>query len=131
MAQGIVSLMPNTLTRSHFFHLFLCFLVALSANGEGRAQSKYSHATPARIADASQISVIPQPKQLTVTPDAFRLTHDKHVAPADARSEDDVSAAEDFVDDLKATANVVLAIRSGSARHDILIGRLDLPQIHK
>jgi hypothetical protein len=125
------SLMPNTLTRSHTFHLFLCLLVALIANGEARAQSRYSHASPARIADAAQISVIPQPKQLTVTQDAFRLTHDNHVVPADARSEDDVSAAEDFADDLKATANVILAIRGGSARHDILIGRLDLPQIQK
>jgi len=48
---------------------------------------------------------------------------------ADRRSSDDRFAAQDFIDDLKATADVALSIGKAGSRRDIIIGRLDIPAI--
>ena len=45
---------------------------------------------------------------------------------ADSKSAEDQFAAQDFIDDVKATAGVSLSIGRGQARRDILIGRIDL-----
>ena len=73
--------------------------------------------------------LIPQPKQLTATQDAFPLNRETRIALADTKSEDDRFAAQDFIDDVKATANLSLAIGKGKSRRTILIGRFDLPEI--
>jgi hypothetical protein len=84
--------------------------------------------TPA-YAQSPGAQIIPQPKQLSMTPDVFRLKRDTRIVLADARSEDDRFAAKDFVDDIKETASVTLTIGKGKGRGEILVGQIDLPQI--
>jgi hypothetical protein len=80
---------------------------------------------------SSGAQIIPQAKQLSATPDAFRFKRDTRIVLADARSEDDRFAAKDFIDDIKETASVTLTIGKGQGRGDILVGQLDLPQIQR
>jgi hypothetical protein len=108
--------MITTLTRRFILHAAIVCVVGC-AGGQVRAQS-------------ATVQIIPQPKQLNVTQDAFRLS-DVSVHLADARSTDDGFARQDFIDDLKATAGLTLAIGKGRGRRQILIGRIDLPQIRE
>src|SRR5947207_3108027 len=78
-------------------------------------------------AAAAKIQVIPQPKQVTLGEGSFRLGRDTRLVLADSKSADDRFAAQDFIDDVKATADVALSI--GKSRRDILVGRIDLPSI--
>ncbi|MEK6334941.1 MAG: glycoside hydrolase family 20 zincin-like fold domain-containing protein [Acidobacteriota bacterium] len=78
---------------------------------------------------SSALRLIPQPKQLTASQDAFPLNRETRIALADPKSEDDRFAAQDLIDDVKATANLSLAIGKGRSRRTILIGRFDLPEI--
>ena len=48
---------------------------------------------------------------------------------ADSKSDDDRFAAQDFADDLKATAKVAARISTSNSRQSILIGSLDRPAI--
>jgi hypothetical protein len=48
---------------------------------------------------------------------------------ADRKSSEDRFAAQDFIDDLKATANLALSIGKAGSRRDIIIGRFDVPAI--
>jgi hexosaminidase len=82
-------------------------------------------------AQSPSLQFIPQPKELSVTRDAFQPGRDTRLVLADPRSEDDRFAAQDFIDDVKATAGFTLTIGKGRSRHDILIGRVDLPQIQQ
>jgi hypothetical protein len=59
----------------------------------------------------------------------FRLTRNAHLTLADPKSTDDLFAANDFVDDVKNTANVALKISRGRGRGTILIGLLGSPLI--
>jgi len=65
-----------------------------------------------------------------LTQDVFPLG-DASVRLADAQSIDDRFATQDFIDDLKATAGLTLTIGRGRSRRQILIGRIDLPQIRE
>ena len=53
------------------------------------------------------------------------MTRDKRLILADPNSADDQFAAQDFIDDLKATADISLSIGKGQPRRDILIGKID------
>ena len=75
-------------------------------------------------AQSSQVQIIPEPKQLKVGEGSFLLGRDARVVLADSRSAEDRFAAQDFIDDVKATAGVALSI--GKSRREILVGRIDL-----
>ena len=112
-----VNSMKTTLTRTLLWRLTIVCCVAL-ASATTRAQS-------------TAVQIIPQPKQLSLTPELFHLNRDTRLVLADARSEDDRFAAQDFIDDMKDTASVALSIGKGKGRGTILVGRLDLPQIQQ
>ncbi len=111
------SSMPNTLTRRVaarplFLLVYLiigCSLAAAQAQGE-----------------ISVIRLIPQPKQVAVKPDLFRLNTKTRIVLADPRSEDDRFAAEDFSSDAQDTAKLDMKISASPSRHSILIGNIDL-----
>ena len=69
--------------------------------------------------------IIPAPKQITPGEGSFALSRDTRVTLADPKSTEDQFAAQEFIDDLKATADLALSIGKGQARHEILIGRID------
>jgi hypothetical protein len=79
--------------------------------------------------DRAAPSVIPLPKQLTSTGETFHLSRSTSLVLADPKAEDDRLAAQDFIADLKETAQLGLAI--GRSHHSILIGRIDLPRIQR
>lgn len=80
-------------------------------------------------AQSLKIQVIPSPKQVTIDEGTFALTRNPRVSLSDSKSEQDRFAAQDFIDDLAATADVRLAIGKGGSRRQILIGELDNRQI--
>jgi hypothetical protein len=71
----------------------------------------------------NKIQVVPAPKQVTAGAGTFAL-RDARVALADGKSSEDQFAAQDFINDVKATAGASLSIGRGG-RRDILIGRID------
>src|SRR5437588_1377515 len=104
--------MSITLTRSKTFRLIIvcaCALVCGAAN-----------------AQSPGVQIIPSPKQLTLGEGSFSISREARVVLADTRSAEDQFAAQDFIDDLKATSGVSLSIGRGQSRRDILIGRIDL-----
>lgn len=75
-------------------------------------------------APPSKIHVIPQPRELLTSQVEFHISSATTVSLADPGSEDDRFAAQDFIDDVKETAGILLRI--GRARkQSILIGRID------
>ena len=72
--------------------------------------------------------VIPAPKSIEAGSGSFSIDKRVHLVLADGKSADDRFAAQDFIDDLKATADLSLTIAKGS-RHTIIIGRIDLPLV--
>ena len=112
--------MPNTLARSSLLCVIVLSLVFFFAPGVARSQDTSSR---------PRISIIPQPRELTVTQELFPLDRASNIALADPRSADDQFAAADFVDDVMQTAGVPLKVRRNRGHHSILIGRLDLPAI--
>jgi hexosaminidase len=80
----------------------------------------------AQSADSrTAIQVIPQPKQITLGQGSFSLGRDARVVLADNKSGTDRFAAQDFIDDVKATAAVSLIIGKNQSRREILIGLID------
>src|SRR5947208_3511040 len=75
------------------------------------------------------IQVIPKPKQVNVGDGRFEIGRETRIVLADNKSVEDRFAAEDFIDDLKATANFALSIGKGKPRRQIVIGRIELPSI--
>ncbi|HST51437.1 MAG TPA: beta-N-acetylhexosaminidase [Pyrinomonadaceae bacterium] len=84
----------------------------------------------ARRADGSQtqIQVIPKPKAVAPNGESFRLSRGARVVLADPKSEDDRFAAQDFIDDVRATANVSVNI-GGRGKVQILVGALSLQRV--
>jgi N-acetyl-beta-hexosaminidase len=78
-------------------------------------------------AQSQRIQIIPAPKSIESGSGTFQIDRRARLVLADSKSIDDRFAAQDFIDDLKATADVQLAIGKGS--HAILIGELDAPKI--
>lgn len=70
------------------------------------------------------LQIIPRPKQATATGDRFALDRRVRVVVADPRAEDDRFAAEDFIEDVQATAGLHLSL-GGRGRRTILLGPLD------
>jgi hypothetical protein len=79
-------------------------------------------------AQSQRIQIIPAPKSVESGAGTFQIDRRARVVLADGKSVDDRFAAQDFIDDLKATAEVSLAIGGGRS-HAILIGELDAPKI--
>ena len=79
-------------------------------------------------AQTRAVQVIPAPKSIEAGPGSFAIARSLHLVLADAKSPDDRFAAQDFIDELKSSADVSLTIGRGS-RHSIVIGQLDLPSI--
>ena len=76
------------------------------------------------------IQLIPQPKQLRPTGEAFRLTRDVRLALADALSADDRFAAEDFARDVReTTGGLALSTGRPRTRRTILVGALNHPAV--
>ena len=76
-------------------------------------------------AQTFRVQIIPAPKQITAGAGSFSLNRDTRVTLADPKSADDQFAAQDFINDAKATADVSLSIGKGQPRRAILIGRID------
>jgi hexosaminidase len=79
-------------------------------------------------AQTPAIQVIPAPKSIEAGSGSFAIDKRVRLVLGDGNSADDRFAAQDFIDDLKATAAVSLTIGKGS-RHRIIIGQLDRPSI--
>jgi hexosaminidase len=77
----------------------------------------------------NSIRVLPQPKVWKTTTGIFKPTPETRVVLADPRSDDDRFVAQDFITDLKETANVSLSLDKGRGRRSILIGTIDLPAV--
>lgn len=71
------------------------------------------------------IQIIPQPKQIEATAENFPLKNGTKINLANSRSANDRFAAQDFIDDVRATAKMDLSIGGGK----ILVGSLDNPKI--
>ncbi len=102
--------MGITLTRTKFLPAAILTVLVFAA-GQVRAQT-------------ANVQIIPEPKQLTTGEGSFSLGRDTRIALADPKSADDRFAAQDFIDDVKSTANVPISF--GKSRRDILIGRIDV-----
>src|ERR1044071_3093510 len=105
--------------------LFLCFLSVHVLAFAVRAQES---AEPATV--KSRIQLIPAPKSVSATGADFRLARGARVVVADARSEDDRFAAQEFADDLKETADVALKVGGGGKRQ-ILVGPLSNKRVRE
>lgn len=75
------------------------------------------------------IQIIPAPRQITVGEGVFSIDGRTRIVMADNSSPEDRFGAQDFADDLKATADLSLTIGKGKSPRMILIGRSDLPAI--
>ena len=83
----------------------------------------------AQTAAPSSVQIIPAPKSVTPTGAGFSVTRDVRVVVADAKSEDDRFAAQDFADDVRETAGVALRVGNGGGKRQILVGPLSLPRV--
>jgi hexosaminidase len=108
--------MGTTLTRTLGLRLAIVSMVVLGA-AMAQAQSP------------TAVQVIPEPKQVALGDGSFALNRETRIVLADTRSAEDRFAAQDFIDDVKSTADLSLSIGKAKSRHSILIGRIDLPSI--
>lgn len=102
---------PTTLTRTGLSQIVIVSVVLLLGSSV-HAQSP-------------NVQVIPAPKHITLGEGAFAMGRDTRVSLADSKSSEDRFGAQDFIDDVAATANLKLAIGKGNSRHQILIGRIN------
>jgi hypothetical protein len=79
---------------------------------------------------SANVQIIPAPKQIHVSEVAFVIGRETSIILADGKSVEDRFAAQDFVDDVKQTADVSLRL-GGNARREILIGQIDLPRVQQ
>jgi len=78
-------------------------------------------ALPFHAQAAADIQIIPQPKQIEATGENFPLKNGAKINLANSRSANDQFTAQDFIEEVRATANVNLSIGGGK----ILVGLLD------
>jgi hexosaminidase len=95
---------------------------------DGAATQKGEHPTRRTDGSPTQIQVIPKPKTVTPNGESFRLTRDTRVVLADPKSDDDRFAAQDFIDDVRATAGASVSI-GGKGKAQIFLGALSLPRV--
>ncbi|MCA1817380.1 MAG: beta-N-acetylhexosaminidase [Acidobacteria bacterium] len=118
--------MPHTLSRSLARRLSLLAALSFSFAFAARAQTPGApHPSP----PFPEIHVIPAPRELTAAGGRFEFTRDARVALADPRADDDRFAAEDFIEDARAAANLALKLAGRRDRATILVGSLDLSAI--
>src|SRR5690242_19588616 len=67
------------------------------------------------IAQSQRIQIIPAPKSFETGSGTFGIDRRTHVVLAESKSVEDRFAAEDFMDDLKATADVTLVTGRGKS----------------
>jgi hypothetical protein len=79
---------------------------------------------------SANVQIIPAPKQIQISEVAFVIGRETRIVLADGKSVEDRFAAQDFVDDVKQTADVSLRL-GGNARREILIGQIDLPRVQQ
>src|SRR6266550_3807856 len=91
----------------------------------------FAFACVAANAQTTNVQIIPAPKQITAGEGKFDIGLDARMALADSQSAEDRFAAQDFIDDLKQTAEVAVRLGGNGARREILIGRIDLPRIQQ
>ncbi len=112
--------MSHTLSRSTVVRpLALLAVIVMAA----------SHALAQEPQAGSKVNLIPRPRQIVAKGESFRFGNNTRVVLADSRSEDDRFAADDFLNDLQATAKLVVKKTTSSSRHAILIGNLNLPSV--
>ncbi len=75
--------------------------------------------------NVDDIQIIPRPRELKLTTEVFQLGRDVRLVLADARSADDRFAAQDFSEDVRATADLELSIKRRRGRRTILIGLVE------
>src|ERR671918_77805 len=110
--------MLNTLTRSAVVRP-LVLLVTIALSGSVAISQEHRAVT---------VQLIPEPRQIVVKPEVFRLERARIVL-ADRRSEEDRFAVTDFTGDVQETASLAIKISTSGSRHSILVGRLDLPPV--
>lgn len=112
--------MLNTLTRSAVVRPLVLVVSIVIASAVAMSQEQRP---------VSSIRLIPQPRQIAVMPDVFRLGRTGRIVLADPHSEDDRFAAADFTNDVQETATLAIKISNSVSRHSILIGNIDLPAV--
>jgi len=107
-----------------------CLLAATLVTA-ARAQQAAKGGAEAPTVSAAPVAVqiIPAPKSVTPTGENFRFTRDARVVVADTKSEEDRFAAEDFADDLRATAALTLRVGTGGGKRQVLVGSLAHPRV--
>ncbi|MFN2492819.1 MAG: beta-N-acetylhexosaminidase [Pyrinomonadaceae bacterium] len=116
--------MLNTLTRSALKRrLSLLAFIILAAGAIALSQERRP---------SSSVRLIPQPRQVTIKDDSFRLGRHTRIAFSDSQSVEDRFAAEDFSNDIQTTARLAIPIdkpgkRGTNTGHSIFIGALDSP----
>src|SRR5437588_2760529 len=101
-----------------------------AATRQDKAATRHDGDAAQRDAEPqNKIQVVPRPKSVAPTGESFRLTRDARVVLADPKSEDDRFAAEDFVDDVRASVGVAVSVGGGKGKGQILIGALSLPRV--
>ncbi|MFL6256064.1 MAG: beta-N-acetylhexosaminidase [Pyrinomonadaceae bacterium] len=101
--------------------LLMACLSALALASDARAQQA---APPQATTTARAIQIIPAPKSVKGTAEEFQLARGARIVLADAKSEDDRFAAQDFADDLQETAGVALKVETGGGKRQLLVGPL-------
>ncbi len=112
--------MLNTLTRSAVVRPLVLLALIVVASSVAMSQEQRP---------VSAIQLIPQPRQIEVKAEVFRLGGTTRVVLADPRSEDDRFAAADFTNDVQETATLTMKISTSISRHSVLIGNIDLPAV--
>jgi hypothetical protein len=108
--------MTSTLTRTlNFSAAIVCSIVS---------------ACVPTCAQPANLRIIPAAKQVTENEGRFALTPEVRIVLADGKSGEDRFAAQDFIDDVKQTADVNLKF-ANSSRRAILVGQLDSTKIQQ
>lgn len=110
--------MTNTLARSRNLRLVWLALCIAAMSCLNYAQDP-----------VTAVRLIPQPRQIVLNQTRFPIARNTRIALIDANSADDRFAAEDFVNELKNSAQLSLRIAKGRSSNSILIGNLNLPAI--
>src|SRR5438045_2949864 len=101
-----------------------------AATRQDKAATRHDGDAAQRDAEPqNRIQVVPKPKSIAPTGESFRLTRNARVVLADAKSEDDRFAAQDFADDVRASVGVAVNVGGGKGKGQILIGTLALPRV--
>ncbi len=106
--------MRNILPRTVILRLSIVFLFGF-LTVPGLAQQAPAHL---------KIHLIPQPREMVDSIDQFRLRVGSTIALADQKSEADRFAAQDFIDDVSATAGISLKI-GNERKASILVGTIE------